>query len=98
MFDIIAISEEIKNVVGNLHPDWQVRSSHDDFGDYDRHSIFLNYFRPSDLTPGKLQAATSFYVSPQWIRISGRTVIPHTAPDWKADLIAALGAQPVPAG
>jgi hypothetical protein len=98
MFDIVAISDEIKNIVGNLHPDWQVRSSHDDFGDYERHSIFLNYFKPSDLTPGKVQAATSFYVTPQWIRISGRTVIPHTAPDWKAELIAALGAQPVPAG
>jgi hypothetical protein len=37
-------------------------------------------------------------VTPQWIRISGRTVIPHTAPDWKAELIAAQGVHPVPTG
>jgi hypothetical protein len=91
MFDIVAVSEEIKGTVGNFHPDWQVRSSHDDFGNYECRSIFLDDFKPSDLTLGKVQAATSFSVTPRWIRISGRTVIPHTAPDWKANLIAALG-------
>jgi hypothetical protein len=99
MFDIVATSDEIRGLVGNLHPDWTVTSSHDDFGeDRTRHSIFLTYFRPSERTPGKVQNALTFYVTPQFIRIGGGPTIPHTAPDWKADLIAALGAQPVSAG
>ncbi len=90
MFDIVAVSEEIRGIVGNLHPDGQVRSSHDDFGDYARHSIFLTDFRPSERTPGKVQNALTFYVTPQVIRIGGGPTIQHTAVHWRAELLAAL--------
>jgi hypothetical protein len=100
MFDILAVSAEIKDIVGNLHPDWRMTSSHDDFGDQARHSIFINYFRPSDNDPTLVQAALSLHVTPKRIRVAGgaSAVIPHTAADWKVDLLTALGAQPALAG
>jgi hypothetical protein len=91
MFDLVAINDDIENIIGNMHPDWAMTSSHDDFGeDRTRHGIFLTDFRPSERTPGKVQNALTLYITPQFIRIGGGPTIEHTAANWRGELRAAL--------